>query len=327
MLDRYLTDRLFRFVLCLRLVAGLVGGWLGLAFCLVSGSGGSFVNRFFFVLRVCVRGGSGAVVAVDWAVRAWVGCLFACGGCPGVFLFFGRSGVGGPDGAIVFSGLFFVWGRFFSPVDLSVFLSGDAFCFLIGGRSCCVCCFWGGVFVDGFRWMPSLFILFAGLGGARSSVFTVFSLLFFRCRVGDGGGGAVDFFPPLILFASLLCGCLFDACWLAGGRPAFCDLTARLAAIVSACFFPALLAGLRVVCSFLLVGWVVGALVGLALVGFCWRVPSLGLPFLHSFALFCFLFAWCVYAGRGGRLVDRLVACVLSALFAGRLFGWLRGGW
>ncbi len=324
--DTQLNDRLVSFEVCPRLIAEVVGGWTGIPVSRLAQEHSPAINSFSSELRMRIRGQEQAMLTIEKAVRASAADLNAPGAPTGVFLLVGPSGVGKTETAIVLADLLYGGERFLTTINMSEFQEKHTVSRLIGAPPGYVGYGEGGMLTDAVRCKPYSVILLDEVEKAHPDVLNLFYQIFDKGTANDGEGREIDFRNTLILMTSNLGADLIHASCHEGRRPDVTELKTRLKPILSAHFKPALLARMRVVPYYPIMGAALRELVELKLVRLGERLQSRGLTFSHSHDLVCHLLEQCTQDDSGARLIDQLLESGLTPLIADHLLGAMSRG-
>ncbi|MBC8881501.1 MULTISPECIES: type VI secretion system ATPase TssH [Pseudomonas] len=319
LIDIQMSDRLVSFEVCPRLIAEVVGGWTGIPVSRLAQEHSPAINSFSSELRMRIRGQEQAMLTIEKAVRASAAGLNAPGAPTGVFLLVGPSGVGKTETAIALADLLYGGERFLTTINMSEFQEKHTVSRLIGAPPGYIGYGEGGMLTDAVRCKPYSIILLDEVEKADPDVLNLFYQIFDKGTANDGEGREIDFRNTLILMTSNLGADLIHASCHEGRRPDVTELKPRLKPILSAHFKPALLARMRVVPYYPIMGAALRELVELKLIRLGERLESRGLTFSYSHDLVCHLLEQCTQDGSGARLIDQLLESSLTPLIADRL--------
>ncbi|MEQ4306611.1 type VI secretion system ATPase TssH [Pseudomonas syringae] len=326
LIDIQMNERLVSFEVCPRLIAEVVGGWTGIPVSRLAQEHSPAINSFSSELRMRIRGQEPAMLTIEKAVRASAAGLNAPGAPTGVFLLVGPSGVGKTETAIVLADLLYGGERFLTTINMSEFQEKHTVSRLIGAPPGYVGYGEGGMLTDAVRCKPYSVILLDEVEKADPDVLNLFYQIFDKGTANDGEGREIDFRNTLILMTSNLGADLIHASCQEGRRPDVTELKNRLKPILSAHFKPALLARMRVVPYYPIMGSALRELVELKLARLGERLQSRGLTFSYSHDLVCYLLEQCTQDDSGARLIDQLLESSLTPLIADHLLGAMSRG-
>ncbi|WP_330214596.1 AAA family ATPase [Pseudomonas sp. AM8] len=306
---------------CPRLVAQVISAWTGIPVEQLSLEHSASVLGVADALRSRILGQEPAIQALDRNLRAVAAGLNKADAPVGVFLLVGPSGVGKTETALALGDLLYGGERFVTTLNMSEFQEKHALSRLIGAPPGYVGYGEGGVLTEAVRRRPYSVVLLDEVEKADPEVLNLFYQIFDKGLVNDGEGREIDFRNTLILMTSNLgSDCIIDLC--AGGRrPGTQVLQDAIHPLLRDYFKPALLARMRVVPYYPLMGAVLHDLARLKLDRLGRRLQSRKLALSYTTELVTHMAERCVHSDSGARYIDQWIEIHLLPQMVDRLLG------
>ncbi|MDT9632218.1 AAA domain-containing protein [Pseudomonas sp. JV449] len=306
---------------CPRLVAEVISTWTGIPVEQLSLEHSASVLGVADALRSRILGQEPAIQALDRNLRAVAAGLNKADAPVGVFLLVGPSGVGKTETALALGDLLYGGERFVTTLNMSEFQEKHALSRLIGAPPGYVGYGEGGVLTEAVRRRPYSVVLLDEVEKADPEVLNLFYQIFDKGLVNDGEGREIDFRNTLILMTSNLgSDCIIDLC--AGGRrPGTQVLQDAIHPLLRDYFKPALLARMRVVPYYPLMGAVLHDLARLKLDRLGRRLQSRKLALSYTTELVTHMAERCVHSDSGARYIDQWIEIHLLPQMVDRLLG------
>jgi len=306
---------------CPRLVAQVISAWTGIPVEQLSLEHSASVLGVADALRSRILGQEPAIQALDRNLRAVAAGLNKADAPVGVFLLVGPSGVGKTETALALGDLLYGGERFVTTLNMSEFQEKHALSRLIGAPPGYVGYGEGGVLTEAVRRRPYSVVLLDEVEKADPEVLNLFYQIFDKGLVNDGEGREIDFRNTLILMTSNLgSDCIIDLC--AGGRrPGTQVLQDAIHPLLRDYFKPALLARMRVVPYYPLMGAVLHDLARLKLDRLGRRLQSRKLALSYTAELVTHMAERCVHSDSGARYIDQWIEIHLLPQMVDRLLG------
>ncbi len=318
--------RLVSHEVCPRLVAEVISHWTGVPLSHLAREYNSAVAEFGHALGQRVLGQPQAINALDRAMRANAAGLNRSDAPVGVFLLVGPSGVGKTETALAMADLLYGGERFLTTINMAEFQEKHTVSRLIGSPPGYVGYGEGGMLTEAVRQKPYSVLLLDEVEKADPEVLNLFYQIFDKGVANDGEGREINFRNTLILMTSNLASEQITARCASGEPPTAQDLEQLIQPTLVRHFKPALLARMRVVPYYPIVGEVLHALVALKLQRFGERLTSRKLRFSFSDHLIEHLAQQCTDGASGARLIDALVDQHLQPQIVDRLLAAMAGG-
>jgi len=306
---------------CPRLVAEVISTWTGIPVEQLSLEHSASVLGVADALRSRILGQEPAIQALDRNLRAVAAGLNKADAPVGVFLLVGPSGVGKTETALALGDLLYGGERFVTTLNMSEFQEKHALSRLIGAPPGYVGYGEGGVLTEAVRRRPYSVVLLDEVEKADPEVLNLFYQIFDKGLVNDGEGREIDFRNTLILMTSNLgSDCIIDLC--AGGRrPGPQVLQDAIHPLLRDYFKPALLARMRVVPYYPLMGAVLHDLARLKLDRLGRRLQSRKLALSYTTELVTHMAERCAHNDSGARYIDQWIEIHLLPQMVDRLLG------
>ncbi|WP_460150484.1 AAA family ATPase [Pseudomonas sp. S3_A03] len=304
---------------CPRLVAQVISAWTGIPVEQLALEHSETVSGFADALRSRILGQEHAVLALDRNQRAVATGLNKADAPVGVFLLVGPSGVGKTETALALADLLYGGERFVTTLNMSEFQEKHALSRLIGAPPGYVGYGEGGVLTEAVRQRPYSVVLLDEVEKADPDVLNLFYQIFDKGLANDGEGREIDFRNTLILMTSNLGSeCIVDLC--AGGRrPDPQVLQDAIHPLLRDYFKPALLARMRVVPYYPVVGEVLHDLARLKLDRLGQRLKLRNLAFGYTRELITYMAERCNHWDSGARYIDQWIEIHLLPQMVDRL--------
>ncbi|TWR58768.1 AAA family ATPase [Pseudomonas marginalis] len=306
---------------CPRLVAEVISTWTGIPVEQLSLEHSASVLGVADALRSRILGQEPAIQALDRNLRAVAAGLNKADAPVGVFLLVGPSGVGKTETALALGDLLYGGERFVTTLNMSEFQEKHALSRLIGAPPGYVGYGEGGVLTEAVRRRPYSVVLLDEVEKADPEVLNLFYQIFDKGLVNDGEGREIDFRNTLILMTSNLgSDCIIDLCE-GGRRPGTQVLQDAIHPLLRDYFKPALLARMRVVPYYPLMGAVLHDLARLKLDRLGRRLQSRKLALSYTTELVTHMAERCVHSDSGARYIDQWIEIHLLPQMVDRLLG------
>jgi type VI secretion system protein VasG len=311
---------------CPRLVAQVISAWTGIPVEQLSLEHSESVLGIADALRSRILGQEPAIQALDRNLRAVAAGLNQADAPVGVFLLVGPSGVGKTETALALGDLLYGGERFVTTLNMSEFQEKHALSRLIGAPPGYIGYGEGGVLTEAVRQRPYSVVLLDEVEKADPEVLNLFYQIFDKGLVNDGEGREIDFRNTLILMTSNLgSDCIVDLC--AGGRrPDTQVLQDAIRPLLRDYFKPALLARMRVVPYYPVVGAVLHDLARLKLDRLGRRLQSRKLALSYTTELVTHMAERCAHSDSGARYIDQWIEIHLLPQMVDRLLAAMATG-
>jgi type VI secretion system protein VasG len=320
---------------CPRLIAEVVSAWTGIPVEQLALEPNAKVLSLAAALRTRILGQEHAVQVLDRALRAVAAGLNNADAPVGVFLLVGPSGVGKTETALALAQLLYGGERFVTTINMSEYQEKHALSRLIGAPPGYVGYGEGGVLTEAVRQRPYSVVLLDEVEKADPEVLNLFYQVFDKGRANDGEGREIDFRNTLILMTSNLGSDCINALCETGRRPEAQVLQDAIQPVLRSHFKPALLARMRVVPYYPIVGPVLHEVVRLKLARLGERLHRRKLALTCSAELIAHMAERCANRDSGARYIDQwieryllpqMVDRVLSAMATDEALSWVHAG-
>ncbi|MFN3357076.1 MAG: AAA family ATPase, partial [Pseudomonas sp.] len=311
---------------CPHLVAQVVSAWTGIPVEQLAFEHSEAIAGFADALRSRILGQEHAVQALNRNLRAVAAGLNKADAPVGVFLLVGPSGVGKTETALALADVLYGGERFVTTLNMSEFQEKHALSRLIGAPPGYVGYGEGGVLTEAVRQRPYSVVLLDEVEKADPEVLNLFYQIFDKGVANDGEGREIDFRNTVILLTSNLgSDCIVDLC-ADGQRPDARALEEAIRPQLRDYFKPALLARMRVVPYYPVVGQVLHDLARLKLERLGQRLQLRKLAFSYTDELVKHMAVRCAHSDSGARHIDQWIEIHLLPQIVDRLLGAMAAG-
>ncbi|MGC6372058.1 type VI secretion system ATPase TssH [Pseudomonas sp. K2I15] len=312
-------QRLVSFEVCPRLVAQVISAWTGIPQEQLAREHSAKVLNFAEDLRGRILGQECAVEVLDRCLRAVAAGVNRPDAPVGVFLLVGPSGVGKTETAHALADLLYGGERFVTTINMSEYQEKHSLSRLIGAPPGYVGYGEGGVLTEAVRQKPYSVVLLDEVEKADPDVLNLFYQVFDKGVANDGEGREIDFRNTLILMTSNLGSERITALCADAQRPDVEVLHAAIRPVLTAHFKPALLARMRVVPYYPVVGVVLHQLIENKLQRLAQHLLQRKLMFSYAEELVAHMAERCSHSESGARFVDQWIEANLLPQVVDRL--------
>ncbi len=261
-----------------------------------------------------------AIEAIDEGIRSAKAGLNNPGQPMGVFLLVGPSGVGKTELATALADQLFGGERFLISINMSEFQEKHTVSKLVGSPPGYVGYGEGGVLTEAVRQRPYSVVLLDEVEKADLEVMNLFYQVFDKGTLADGEGRIIDFSNTLIILTSNLATDILTEMGLQNPRPPVDTLVEAIRPSLSRHFKPALLARMRIVPFYPLVGEHLAGIVRLKLGKVGKRLAeSHKIAFSYTPETVEQIVARCTEVETGARNIDHIINRTLLPQIAGQL--------